>query len=203
VKFFSRRNKVTLRDGLVYKRLASAREASLEAAILRELRGRGVAVPEVLICRNNLMVLEYLPGDPLPDWIERGIYNPAPLAGALCGWFTAFYAAVPEQSRGDVNGRNFLYDGAKIYSVDFEERCYGSRPRDAGRLAAFIETYRTHNPERQATLASAFLCGFCKRFGCAMEEVMAERDAELEAIRERRSPPLSLRDISPKGETGE
>ena len=176
-----------MRDGLVYKKVGSPEAAALEAGILRELRDRGVAVPEVLACRVNLLVLEYLPGEPLPDWIARGGYTPDELAGALCGWFGAFYAAVPwGELRGDVNGRNFLWDGAKLYGVDFEERCRGPQARDAGRLAAFIGTYDTLDPARRDALAEAFTEGFSGRFCCDMEEIFAERDLELKAMGERR-----------------
>jgi len=192
VKFISKRNQVFLRDGFVYKQVKDPQAAALEASILRELCGRGVAVPEVLDCRGSLLMLEYLPGEPLPDVIERGGYSPEAIALALCDWFAAFYAAVPGERRGDVNGRNFLYgrfgrwDGEKIYGVDFEERCYGSPTRDAGRLAAFIETYETRNRTGQAALSRVFVNDFSERFGCELREILAEREREYEAMRGRR-----------------
>jgi len=187
IKLFSRRNEVTLRDGQVYKKTKDPQAAALEASILRELREKGVPVPAVLNCRGALLVMEYLPGEPLPDVIERGTYDPDALAQALCAWFAVFYAAMPPGAlRGDVNGRNFLCCGEKIYGVDFEERCFGPRAQDAGRLAAFIETYKTRDSGRQAALAQAFMQGFAEQFGCTAEEASAAREAELEAMRERR-----------------
>jgi len=193
VRFISKRNEVTLRDGFVYKQAESPQAAALEATILRELRGAGVAVPEVVSCGGNLLILEYLPGEPLPDVIEGGGYDSEAIAIALCDWFAAFYAAVPAvpdgtagELRGDVNGRNFLWDGKKIHSVDFEGRCYGSRTRDAGRLAAFIETYETCDRAEQAALSQAFMRDFSERFHCGMGEIFAERDLEFEAMAQRR-----------------
>ena len=187
MRFLSKRNEVALRDGLVYKRVQSHRAAALEASILRELRSRGVAVPGVLACRDTLLTLEYLPGEPLPDLIERGAYEPQTLAMALCDWFAGFYAAVPSgEQRGDVNGRNFLYDGAKIYGLDFEERCYGPRAQDAGRLAAFLATYHSLEPARQAALAEAFTQEFSARFACAPEDIYAQQASECAAMRQRR-----------------
>jgi tRNA A-37 threonylcarbamoyl transferase component Bud32 len=187
VKFISKKNRVSLRDGLVYKQVKDPRAAELEAAILRELRGAGVAVPEVVSCRDNLLVLEYLPGEPLPDIVARGGYDPEALAVALCDWFAAFYAAVPPgELRGDVNGRNFLAGGGKIYSVDFEERRRGPIARDAGRLAAFLETYETCGRAKQIALSQAYMREFSERFHCAMDQILAEREAEFAAMRERR-----------------
>ena len=186
-QFTSKRNIVTLRDGLVYKQVKDPRAAALEASILRELRGAGVAVPEVFSCEGNLLILEHLPGEPLPDIIERGGYDTEKMAGALCDWFAGFYAAVPPgECRGDVNGRNFLYDGAKIYSVDFEARCHSPRTRDAGRLAAFIETYETREKASQMALSRAFMKEFSERFHCEMSGILAEREMEYEAMRLRR-----------------
>jgi len=165
----------------------------LEAAFLRELRAGGAAVPAVLACREGVLVMEVLPGEPLPDVIERGGYDAGALAGALCEWFGGFYgavAAVPDgtagEARGDVNGRNFLWDGARVYGVDFEERCFGSMARDAGRLAAFIETYETRDLERQGALSAAFMRGFAEKFGCDFDEILREREGEFEAMRRRR-----------------
>jgi len=190
LKLFSRRNEVTLRDGQVYKQMKDPQAAALEADILRELHGKGVPVPALLDCRGALLVMEYLPGDPLPDVIERGAYDPGALAHALCAWFAAFYAAMPPGAlRGDVNGRNFLCGGENIYGVDFEERCFGPRSRDAGRLAAFIETYRTTDSNKQAALSQAFMQNFSEQFGCTAEEISAAREAELDAMRERRGAP--------------
>jgi len=194
-QFISKRNEVFLREGLVYKKTKDPRAAALEASILRELRAGGAAVPEVLACRDGVLVMECLPGEPLPDVIERGGYDVDMLAGALCDWFDGFYrAAVPSAPtgtagavRGDVNGRNFLWDGERIYGVDFEERCFGPRARDAGRLAAFIETYRGCEPQRREALSRAFMRGFAEKFGCGMEEILDEREGELDAMRLRRN----------------
>ena len=193
-RFTSKRNDVIALGGIVLKRARSAAMASQEAEILQGLRAHGVAVPEVIARRGDVLVLERLPGEPLPDWIERGDYDPDALAKALCDWLGAFYAAMPdEQIRGDVNGRNFLsavpqgQSGSYvIYGVDFEERCYGPRARDAGRLAAFIETYRTREPAKQEVLAESFMRAFAARFDCTLEDILAERELEYAAMHQRR-----------------
>jgi tRNA A-37 threonylcarbamoyl transferase component Bud32 len=187
MRFLSRRNEVLLRGGLVRKRVESPGAAAREAAILRALRGRGVAVPEVIECREDWLLLELLPGEPLPDIVERGGFDPETISVALCDWFAAFYAvAAAGECRGDVNGRNFLWDGKKIAGVDFEERCHGPIARDAGRLAAFIETYETREKAGQTALSQAFMRAFAERFRCATRDILAEREMEYGAMRLRR-----------------
>ncbi|MCL2107138.1 MAG: hypothetical protein FWH26_08830 [Oscillospiraceae bacterium] len=171
----------------MHKTVKDASAAALEAGILRHLRAQNVFVPKVMECRDSRLVLEYLPGEPLPELLERGDYNPEALARALCDWFAAFYAAIPPgELRGDVNGRNFLYNGARIASVDFEERCYGHPAEDAGRLAAFIESYDTKYPEMQAALSRAFMRRFDESLSCGMEGILREREREYAAMRLRR-----------------
>jgi len=189
MNFYSKRNEVFVCDGVAHKRVKNARAAQLEAEILRELHGGGVSVPGVIGCRDNLLILEHLPGAPLPDIIERGEYDPTALALALCDWFAGFYAATTEgELRGDVNGRNFLYDevSGKVFGVDFEERCFGPRARDAGRLAAFLATYETTDRAGQASLVDRFIRKFMEYFDCGAEEIAAEYKLELAAMRERR-----------------
>jgi tRNA A-37 threonylcarbamoyl transferase component Bud32 len=179
LRFYSKRNEVVLRDGHVHKHIPNAPQ---EAAILKFLSEHGVRVPQVISCTENLLVLEHLPGETLPDLIEHGAYNPANLAQALCDWFAAFYAACPGKSRGDVNGRNFLYDGNVIDSVDFEDALApGSPARDGGRLAAFLATYETHDKKKQAELVREFT----QRFG---GDLQPEYELELLAMQKRRTP---------------
>lgn len=185
IRFPSWRNEVELRGGVVYKRHGSEEAAAREAENLLALCAKGVAVPRLLARKGAVLELEYLPGATLPEWIARGGYDPAALALALCGWFAAFYAAVPWR-RADGNGRNFLYDGARVASVDFEERYDAPPACDAGRLTAFLLDYRTERPEPQAALVLLFAEEFCRRFGCRPEEVAAAREAEFAAMRARR-----------------
>jgi len=174
-----------LRDGLVQKYGSAARQ---EAATLRLLHAHNVPVPRVTDCREHQLTLEHLSGEPLPDLIERGSYEPRVLAFALCDWFAAFYAAMPGLSRGDVNGRNFLYDGVRIVSVDFEDALVpGSPAHDAGRLAAFLVTYDTHYPALRADLTTHFTKEFATRFGCSTDEIREETALELVAMQKRRA----------------
>ena len=153
--FISKKNNVQLVDGQVHKHSPTALQ---EAAIVQQLHAAGVPVPQVISAEDCLLILELLPGQPLPDAIERGDYDPTQLAQALCDWFALFDAACPGMSRGDVNGRNFLYDGSKIYAVDFEEALQsGSLACDCGRLAAFLATYNTLHREKQAVLVHTFM----------------------------------------------
>jgi tRNA A-37 threonylcarbamoyl transferase component Bud32 len=149
-RFISKCNQVFLRDGFVVKRLASPEQAVMEAEILFRLYETGVSVPRVLKQRHNEIIVEYVPGETIPDFLERMVMERdetllLQTAQRLFLWFKKFYEAVGyEQTgeiRGDVNGRNFIIAENRVVSVDFEERAFGKAEQDIGRLLAFIRTY--------------------------------------------------------------
>jgi tRNA A-37 threonylcarbamoyl transferase component Bud32 len=149
-RFISKRNQVFLRDGLVVKRLATPEQAVEEAEILFRLYEAGVSVPRVFKQLHNEIVMEYIPGETIPDFLarletERDEVSLRQAAQRLFLWFKNFYEAVGYERtgeiRGDVNGRNFIIAENRVISVDFGERVFGKAEQDIGRLLAFIRTY--------------------------------------------------------------
>jgi tRNA A-37 threonylcarbamoyl transferase component Bud32 len=149
-QFISKRNQVFLRDGLVVKRLAGPEQAVEEAENLFRLYEAGVSVPKVLKQMHNEIIMEYVPGETIPDFLERmeAERDEALLrqtAQRLFLWFKQFYEAVDYgrtgEIRGEVNGRNFIIAENRVISVDFEERAFGRAEQDIGKLLAFIRTY--------------------------------------------------------------
>ena len=149
-QFISKRNQVFLRDGLMVKRLAGPEQAVEEAENLFRLYQAGVSVPKVLKQLYNEIIMEYVPGETIPDFLERmeAERDEALLrqtALRLFLWFKQFYEAVDYgrtgEIRGEVNGRNFIITENRVVSVDFEERAFGRAEQDIGRLLAFIRTY--------------------------------------------------------------
>ena len=187
--FKSKRNKVWLEGGRVYKRVSMGAEAARrEACILRGLLEAGVAVPRVLALGHDLLALEYVAGETLADIIEREHICSHMLAGRVIDWFAAFYAACPGKIRGDVNCRNFIVaPGAYIiYGVDFEELGDGGKEADAGRLAAFILNYDPAYTSYKIELAGAIIDNFCARLGVERGLATAEQALEQERMRQRR-----------------
>jgi len=149
-QFISKRNQIFLRDGLVVKRLTGPEQAVEEAENLFRLYQAGVSVPRVMKQIHNEIIMEYIPGETIPDFLERmeAERDEALLrqtAQRLFLWFKQFYEAVDYgrtgEIRGEVNGRNFIIAENRVVSVDFEERAFGKAEQDIGRLLAFIRTY--------------------------------------------------------------
>ena len=127
-----------------------------EADMLQKLKIRHVAVPHLFYAGHESIVIEYIEGPLLLDFIcwQENVNgsNSSELAGpvyqaiySLCRWFKEFYSAARDVSgkqliMGDVHFRNFIIR-EKIYGVDFEECREGRIEEDIGRLCAFALTY--------------------------------------------------------------
>jgi RIO-like serine/threonine protein kinase len=183
-----------LRDGVIEKHFISAAAAAFEAYELRRLRAVGVRVPQVYALDGAVVKMQYIPGEALPDIIERLDNSDSSgfeaMADGLIGWLGDFYRAADTDStgeiRGDVNGRNFLFDGACCWSVDFEERVYGVKEQDIGRLIAFILTYDPPGTPLKTAFADVLLSKAVDSLGVKREEALNLRDLEFQAIRQRR-----------------
>ena len=108
----------------------------------------------------------------------------------LCEWFSIFYEAVnhavSHEIRGDVDGYNFIITSNHVVSVDFEERAYGTREHDIGRLMAFIYSYSISGRFVQERFAQYFHDEAIKRLHLSPNEIRKQFGLELDAIRERR-----------------
>ena len=142
--------------------------------------------------------MNFINGETLPDLIERlekedSIENThviETVAHELVIWLRDFYKAVntekTNQIRGDVNGRNFIFDSAFIWSVDFEEIAFGEKEQDIGRLLAFITTYDPVDTPLKKRLTSAVLAEAVKVLNITQEKIKIYMEAELDAITLRR-----------------
>jgi len=201
--FKSRRNRVWLKGGKVYKQILPKpgqpglndprRSAAFEADMLKKLHARGVYVPRVFSCENDILEMEYIESATLTDYLEACETGAAripaeAIAQGMTHWFEIFYAALPEgHIRGDVNCRNFLVtpDG-RIAGLDFETARTGDRETDLGGLLAFILEYRPKNTPFKKMLSDLLHEQFVTRFKLDPVLVAAERTREMKAMETRR-----------------
>ena len=190
MEFISKRNRVFLKDNDVHKILPDEAAARDEEKFLLMLRKKGVSVPTVLRCTGRELTLEYLKGTNLVDLLCGCCETDwEQVAAGVIDWLANFYRAVNHEItgeiRGDVNCRNFIFLNSRIYGVDFEERCFGMREKDAGRLLAFARTYNAPRVNKDAF--TKFLeYGFHKKLELDMKVVAAEFKKELREMEHRR-----------------
>lgn len=211
-QFRSKRNQVCLvrvsrTDGtageLVVKRAGEqvvdlSREASLQAL----LHQRGLAVPRVLLAKPRCLVMQYITGETLVDYLEQVEREyplcpetlqsaVRPLAQQLAAWLQRFYRITADSFgramiRGDVNLRNFLVRDGKIFGVDFEDARPGDMAEDAGRILAFALTYDPAFTPWKRAIVEELSLAFREVLQLAAEPLQRAMEAELQAIRERR-----------------
>lgn len=148
---FSRRNKVQLIEavsGANIKQLYVIKEhlhtsAANEVFILKTLRQQGFSVPEVLWYDNSVIIMPYIRGQLLADVLESSDRGEQLWIDELAQWLFKLHRLMRSNNRlglcmSDLNLRNFIFDGQKIYGLDFESLCFFPPERDLGVLCAFI-----------------------------------------------------------------
>lgn len=179
-----------LNQGIVEKYHASPEAARYEANMLDKLHKKGLAVPRLISLEDNLVKMEYISGITLPDLIDKWeaeAPDPAAIshvAESIILWLADFYAAADtaKTGRGDINGRNFIFDGQKIWGVDFEEHRRVSRERDIARLIAHILTYRPAHTPLKESLARRILCRAGKILEINLEITEQQLHHEIEEV---------------------
>lgn len=189
----SKRNNVYLKDGLVYKVCLNSDMAIAEGETLSLLKKASVAVPSVLDIKDNTLVLEYIDGMTIPDFLEReeSLGRVEKVSRDIVAWFFSYYKAVEarhiSEIRGDVNGRNFIITSNSVYGVDFEERVIGKKETDIGRFLAYIFTYTLPNTKVRDKLYRLLYVQFIELLNLDEQEVINARELELIQMELRRS----------------
>lgn len=194
--FDSRRNRVVRTPHGVVKTYACAQAMATECGQLRLLHARGVAVPEIRAQRGRALLLSDLRAPTLYDalWqMERGgapVERAAPLFAALAHWLSAYYAAVQHprtgQIRADMHARNFLWDGARVWGVDFEQTACGAREEDLGALCAYLYTYDPAQTDYKRALVQLCLSTVAQALGLQPDRTRAYMRREWAAMAQRR-----------------
>ena len=146
----SHRNRVTAASYMgqpaVKKEYLISHETYLvERANLSRLTELGFSrIPRILYEEEDVLYLSHLPGTPYTDLIpqmEQDTDFAVKAMDALIRSVTLFHDLCGCR-RGDVNLRNFLFDGTDCYWVDFEDPlCPGAMEADLGGMLAYLVTY--------------------------------------------------------------
>lgn len=146
---YSKRNRVAKIGKIVCKTVKTSTLAKQEVLRIQLLHKKGVAVPKVYGTAKNNIILKYVNGTPLPDWLldkELTTKELQNVADSLVFWLKSFYKGVKQNKTKiileDVNCRNFLVckDG-KICGLDFEGLTRGEKEENVGELITYIKNY--------------------------------------------------------------
>jgi len=141
----SKRNRVWLVEtdvrSVVLKQFLSGR-CSDEFEILLRARKAGLEVPYPFHKEGDLLVMEYIPGEPCEMMIDHMFSSK--VAEGLGRWLARFHAVLgdgpSDQIMGDAVLSNFLYYDGKVHGVDLEDSMPGDALEDLGQLVASVLT---------------------------------------------------------------
>lgn len=163
-RFFSKKNEVYLvkfidaageeREWVVKKFSTPKGGLTRESDLLTRLKLMGLPAPELIYAGNNFLILNYIQGMTLLDWLEQKEKEALgeiiqieafKILKEMALWLKSFYTICSEQQKtkltlGDVNLRNFIV-GNKFYGLDFENCKKGLVEEDIGKICAFALTY--------------------------------------------------------------
>lgn len=192
----SRRNHVVRTQRGIIKTYAHEQALYTECGQLRLLHARGVLVPAVLAQTRRALVLSDLHAPTLCDvlWeMEKHsvvVEEAAPLFTSLASWLLAYYDAVQHprtgQIRTDMHARNFLWDGARISGVDFEQTACGEREADVGALCAYLYTYDPAQTDYKRALTALCLSVMVQSLGLDAHRTHVHMQGEWAAMALRR-----------------
>ena len=182
LRFPSKKNKVTLEDGVVVKRHHDGDALLREANLLRRLHQAGLAVPALLALEEDALRLEYLEGPTYADLVD----TMTPQQADSLGSWLALYHSITGSLRGDCNLRNFLWSDGRCVGVDFEDReVFGEPEVDMGKILAFAATYHPSFSTKKAESARFLLQAF-RRTGGELSRIRQAYLAEITAMNQRR-----------------
>ncbi|MGY5881375.1 MAG: hypothetical protein RTV31_14075 [Candidatus Thorarchaeota archaeon] len=121
---------------------------SNELFILKTSWAQDLAVPRVLEARDGVILMDFIPGEPFVDRINR-TFEPH-LIDKLAEWYYNYHK-VHGQIKGDPRLRNFIVHDDQIFGVDFEEAREDLWMVDiAGVCASLLDTNPIFDPRKRA-----------------------------------------------------
>ncbi len=166
-------------------------DAAREEAILIQCREKGLNVPEPLYRKDNVVLLEYIPGSIVsyPD-----MKNPL-VRDRMAQWLAGLHGVFVKEGvtllKQDMRLHNFILSSGEIWGVDFEESSRGPQEEDLADLCASILEGHQRGFEKNLPLARKFLQSYKTHRGTKLTDIEAFMAQNL---RRRAAYGLALRD---------
>jgi tRNA A-37 threonylcarbamoyl transferase component Bud32 len=176
-KFPSRKNAVYLveRGGwrLVLKIYDSDRWKN-EAEALVEARKAGIAVPGVVETKEKALLMEFIPGRPVNDYLETGRMREAVLGVAdwLASFHKAFRSGGEVRLKSDAIFKNFIVSD-RVYGLDLELSRMGRPEEDVGEALAYLLDTDPMFTEEKFGLGSEFIGRYESGSGIRLDDIDA------------------------------
>jgi tRNA A-37 threonylcarbamoyl transferase component Bud32 len=165
-RFPSRKNAVYLaeRDGkrVVLKLFENGRCRN-ERDIIELSRQSGILVPEVLEATDNALLLEFIPGRTVNDYLETDRMDETVMevAAWLAGFHRAFRSGDKVRIKSDAIFKNFIVSDY-VYGLDFELSRIGMPEEDIGEAMAYLLDTDPMFTEKKFDMCHSFIARYEK-----------------------------------------
>ena len=204
-KFYSKRNKVYLVEDTaesagenyvlkIFMGREKQKRKRIEENFLKDLSKSFLHVPELLLTGKDYLLMEYIKGATLLDILiryeESGSCDDRPFLMAID--FIYDYCRHTLKSMGrsyvlkDINLRNFIYKGDKLYRIDFEDCAPGYIEEDLGKLFAFMLTYDPVFTDWKILMVKNLFKYLSDKYSADTDSIRSEMKKELISIEDRR-----------------
>lgn len=140
-KIVSKKNIVSLQDGIIVKEFSNAAFCDNEESILKTLNG--INAPKLILRKDNIIYMENIEGVLLVDeYVYCSIAKGKMLGSKLAAAVKAIYAIIGKITY-DENFRNYILRNGEIVRVDFEEVTEGTLESWCAKIFAFASLYDT------------------------------------------------------------
>jgi len=139
---------------------------------IKMLQKSGISVPQIIFKSDNSLFFEYIRGELIGDLVERQCMGSWIDKFAL--WLVNLHKLSDKSGKllkMDVNLRNFIYSGDKIYGLDFEAISYGDIRTDLGNICFFILTNTPSFTKEKHIIMRRFLQSYEKYSGSELKEM--------------------------------
>jgi tRNA A-37 threonylcarbamoyl transferase component Bud32 len=168
-----------------------------EADTLAMALHAGIAVPEVVELKEKALLMNFIPGPAVNDFLEADGMEDMVLA--VAGWLAAFHRAFREgemvRLKSDAIFKNFIVSD-RLYGIDFELSRMGRPEEDAGEALAYLLDTRPVFTEKKFELGRKFIERYEKESGIvlndiddhvaiSLEEAAEFRPAQAEALKKK------------------
>jgi tRNA A-37 threonylcarbamoyl transferase component Bud32 len=145
-----------------------------EAEALADARKMGLAVPGVVEVEEKALLMEFIPGKSVNDYLETSHMAEAVLGVAdwLAKYHKAFRSGDEARLKSDAIFKNFIVSD-RIYGLDFEGSRMGRPEEDVGEALAYLLDTDPMFTEEKFELGRRFIGQYEKTSGIVLKNIEA------------------------------
>jgi len=131
----------------------------IEKRVLDKCLERGVTVPKIVYIKQNMLILEYIPGIDCKSFFDTKEQEEIKqMLANIAAWLGDFHDEFShKRRRGDCILSNFILQSSLIFGIDFEESQQSSPLRDVGDMCTSILRMRPSFTQEKFTLIKYFI----------------------------------------------